>query len=220
MSDRPVDRVSRAAAWGLLVLVLGGAVILGVMRRSSETSQQKEPAAESPPILYPAPAFHLVAQNGSPFSPADLAGKVWIADFIFTSCAGPCPTMTQSMAELQKRFRSQSDVRFVSFSVDPQHDTPAVLTEYASRFGADPARWTFLTGDEHAIYSLALEGFRVLARRATTQELQQAGTQQILHSPYFFLVDKAGRIRGTYDGTDSDRMSQLVADVNRVLTGK
>lgn len=215
MSDRPTGLTS-VLAWGLLLLVLIGAIAVAVLR-SPPVVPAASARADAPPVLFDAPEFTLTGNGGRELASHDLAGRVWVADFIFTSCAGPCPLMTRKMADLQKRFANENRVQFVSFSVDPTRDTPEVLAAYARQFEADTRQWHFLTGDEKVIHKLALDGFKVLARRATTQEMQQPETQEIIHSPYFFLVDARGRVRGTYDGTDEDRIAALVGDIRRVL---
>src|SRR6185295_576676 len=101
-----------------------------------------------------APVFSLTNQNGQPFGSADLANKIWIADFIFTSCPGPCPIISSRMSELQKPLE-KTDVHLVSFTVDPDKDTPQVLRNYADRLSAKPDRWDFLTGKRSAIYDLS-----------------------------------------------------------------
>lgn len=107
------------------------------------------------------PDFSLLERNGQQVTKADLLGKVWIADFIFTRCVEKCPLVSSRMAGLQDVFATEDDVRLVSISVDPEHDTPAVLTRYAAGLGAHPQRWLFLTGDKTHIYKLAREGFRL-----------------------------------------------------------
>ncbi len=107
------------------------------------------------------PDFSLLERNGQPVTKADLLGKVWIAGFIFTRCVEECPLLSSRMAKLQDALATEDDVRLVSISVDPEHDTPAVLTRYAAGFGAHPQRWLFLTGDKTHIYKLAREGFRL-----------------------------------------------------------
>ncbi len=161
------------------------------------------------PIIASVPDFSLIDQSGGPIRRADLLGKVWIADFIFTRCAGPCPRMSQVMAELQGRLSSIPGVRLVSFSVDPERDTPAILTEYASRYRADHNRWVFITGGREEIYDLAIDGFKL-------QVESETDTTPILHSTHLLLVDRAGQIRGAFDGEDPATLPKLEAAVRRL----
>jgi protein SCO1/2 len=152
-----------------------------------------------------APEFTLTERSGKPVSLADLKGKVWIADFFYTTCPGPCPMLTSRLSDLQKQLANDADVRLVSISSDPEKDTPEVLREYASHFGAGD-RWLFLTGQKTAIYKLANEGFKLgLAEDKTAKE-------PISHSTKLVLVDRAGTIRGFYDGVDGN-ISRLITDI-------
>lgn len=150
------------------------------------------------------PAFQLIDQNGESFGSQQLLGKIWIADFVYSTCPGPCPMISSRMSELQKPLRD-TDVKLVSFSVDPQHDTPAVLHEYAAKLSAEPARWHFLTGDKETIYRLSRDGFKLAAADGET-----AGP---IHSTRMVLVDRSGTIRGYYDATEADAVTRLLADV-------
>ena len=162
------------------------------------------------PVMGSVPDFKLTERSSREVGREELAGKVWIADFIFTQCAGTCPLMTVNMKKLQDSL--PAEIQFVSFSVDPAHDTPEVLKEYADRNGADPKRWLFLTGDTDAMYKLSIDGFK-LAVDAT------GGTpaEPIVHSTRFVLVDQQGRIRGYYGMDDADAMSQLTKDAKGLL---
>ena len=106
------------------------------------------------------PGFQLTNQNGQPFGSAQLSGKIWIADFIYTTCPGPCPMISSRMSELQKPLQ-KTDVHLVSFSVDPDKDTPEVLRGYADKLQAEPGRWDFVTGAKSAIYKLSHDGFKL-----------------------------------------------------------
>jgi len=160
--------------------------------------------------LGPVPDFALVERNGKPVTLADLRGKVWIADFIFTHCAGPCPLMTMRMAKLQDALQA-TDLRLVSFTVDPERDTPEVLTKYADQYGADRERWWFLTGDKGAIHGLCTNGFRLAV-------IENAdGTSQPGHSTMFVLVDRKAQIRGYYESTDDDAVDVLRRDLQTLL---
>jgi cytochrome oxidase Cu insertion factor (SCO1/SenC/PrrC family) len=164
ITTQPGERLARILLWGLLGVVLTGVVGLGVWSLVwHESIQQLFLKASSArlPIYASVPDFALTDQSGRPVRRADLEGKVWIASFIFTNCRDECPLMTAEMAQLQAGFADVSDFRLVSISVDPERDRPAVLSQYADRFNADPERWLFLTGDKQAIYRLVREGFRV-----------------------------------------------------------
>lgn len=161
------------------------------------------------------PAFAFVSQTGDSVRLADLRGQVWIGDFIFTNCASTCPMMTTQLHGIQEALGDVQNVRLVSFSVDPDRDTPERLAEYAKGYGARPDRWLFLTGDKAAVRELSVEGFHLPAGD-TTPEDQAAGAETVLHSTRFVLVDHRGHIRGYYDGGDDAAMSQLKKDVRQL----
>jgi protein SCO1 len=179
------------------LLVVAGAAVWQMVR-----------GAEPPPVLGEVPDFALVNRDGQPVRRADLAGAPWVADFIFTRCGAACPMMSLRMARLERELPADLGVRFVSFSVDPEYDTPKVLQEYAESFGA-PGRWLFLTGEKGEIYRLSREGFK-LAVDDTTPVNED---EPILHSTRFVLVDGDGRIRGYYEAFDEEAVKKLTADV-------
>jgi len=156
------------------------------------------------PDLGMVPAFSLIAQDGATIRREDLDGKVWIANFIFTRCAGQCPMVSAEMARLHTALRALPTVRLVSFTVDPEHDTPEVLSAYARQYHADPARWRFVTGTSAAITQLAEQGFHLGISPGTAQE-------PITHSLRFALVDRRGHLRGYYEATDPEAMQRLRA---------
>jgi len=149
------------------------------------------------------PAFTLTAQTGAEFdSRRELSGKVWVANFIFTSCQGPCPVMSAHMQRIQKQVRSLERVRLVSFTIDPDRDTPEVLAEYGKRFQADPARWFFLTGPRETLQKLNRDAFMLGDIDASLE-----------HSTRFMLVDRQGVVRGYYSSSDPKELEKLVADI-------
>lgn len=156
------------------------------------------------------PPFELVNQNGAPFGSAQLNGKIWIADFIYTTCPGPCPMISSRMSELQKPLE-KTDVHLVSFTVDPAKDTPEVLLGYAERLQAESGRWDFLTGPQSTIYNLSRNGFKLAASDGS----EEAGIP--VHSTRMVLVDRHGEIRGYYDATEADAITKLLADTNHLL---
>ena len=156
------------------------------------------------------PGFQLTNQNGQPFGSAQLSGKIWIADFIYTTCPGPCPMISGRMSELQKPL-DKTDVHLVSFSVDPEKDTPEVLRGYADKLQAEPGRWDFLTGAKSAIYKLSHDGFKLA--------VSDGGDAQGIpvHSTRMVLVDRHGQIRGYSDATETEAITKLLADTNHLL---
>jgi protein SCO1/2 len=166
------------------------------------------------PVLGEAPEFQLTERTGAPFSRADLAGSVWVADFIFTRCPGMCPLLSTRMATLQQQFQGEEGrpMRLVSFSVDPEWDTPERLREYAEKYHAHPSRWMFLTGPAQTMTQLIIQGFRLSVAPA------QAGSQEpILHSDRLVLVDPFFRIRGYYHGSDAEDFDKLQRDIGVLL---
>lgn len=156
------------------------------------------------------PSFQLVNQNGQAFGSAQIAGKIWIADFIYTTCPGPCPMISSRMSELQKPLE-KTDVHLVSFSVDPEKDTPEVLRGYAEKLQAEPERWDFLTGPKSTIYKLSHDGFKLAVSDGSDAE----GIP--VHSTRMVLVDRHGQIRGYYNAAEADAMTKLLADTNHLL---
>lgn len=206
----------RKFRWVFHGVMLTGIVVLILLNWA------KQRAAHHPivfPVVGTVPAFTLTERSGKPMGLDTLRGQVWIADFIFTHCAGPCPLMSAQMAKLQEALKSVPDVTLVSFSVDPGRDTPAVLTEYARKFGANPTRWLFFTGDKAKIYELANRHFLVSALENTGPD-RQPDEDSIIHSTMFVLVDRQARIRGHYDGTDTNRVQALVRDAQLLLREK
>ncbi len=165
------------------------------------------------PILSTVPDFTLTERSGQPFGLNDLRGQVWVADFIFTNCAGTCPIMTTAMTEIQKiaLVEKLDDVKLVSITVDPERDTLEVLQRFADGYGALKDRWYFLTGDGAAIQQLANKGF-LLSAAASGGPAEEP----IIHSNRFVLVDRQGRIRGYYDGTEEESVAQLLKDLNKL----
>jgi protein SCO1 len=157
------------------------------------------------------PQFELTAQDGQPFHSQALAGKIWVADFIYTTCPGPCPRMTSQMREVQDAFlkipHDIADVRLVSFTVDPSEDTPPVLAAYAKMHGASSAIWYFLTGPVPTLEMLDRDAFKLGDINATLQ-----------HSTRFVLVDRQGRIRGYYDTSEAAVIPKVISDINALAS--
>jgi len=171
-------------------------------RRNAQLQREVgQPSAENLAPPYTAvPDFSLVDQDGKPFQLKDLKGQVWLADFIFTRCTGPCPVMTGHMAEVQRAI-GNAPVKLVSFSVDPEYDTPTVLKIYAQRFNANQSRWIMATGDRAAIDAVA-KGMSIAVDR---------GSGPMMHGTYFVLVDRDGNIRGYFGGQDDEGWKRAAA---------
>jgi protein SCO1/2 len=162
------------------------------------------------PALFPVPDAQLVDESGKPVSLASMKGKVVVYDFIFTSCTATCPIMTNNMRALTPKVAKDAPVRFVSISVDPARDTPAVLSAYAKRVRNDD-RWTFLTGKRDDIVKLSVQGFKLTAGDP------MAGGEPLLHSTKFAVADKNGVIRGYFDATDGDIPEEVAQAVKQLL---
>ena len=166
-----------------------------------------------PPVLSRLPDFTLTDAGGAAFGSRQLAGKPWVANFIFTRCPTICPMFTAKMADVQARVKKDGlDVNLVSFTVDPAYDTPERLAAYAKEHGADPGRWHFLTGDPEAIRTAVVEGLKIAAQPIGPDD----DLASVFHGSHFVLVDGEGRIRGYYDSADADATDRLLADLRRL----
>jgi len=159
------------------------------------------------------PTFRLTDERGAPFTTESMLGHVSVVDFVFTRCASSCPRLTARMGELQAGLASRtSDSRLVSFSVDPENDTPAVLSEYAAKAHADPARWTFVTGAVDDVLKAVVLGFKISAAKLA----RDAGDSDVTHGDWFVLVDRAGGVRGYYPTAEDGEFRALADDVARL----
>lgn len=178
-------------------------------------SQQQPSATDDLPLLGVAPEFSLTERSGRQVDRSELDGRVWVANFVFTECTGPCPLLSQRMSRIQKALEDQPEVRLVSFTVDPENDTPEVLTKYAKRFNADPVRWLFLTGDKTGLYRLIKGGFKLAIDDGGEAPGPDSGI--ITHSLRFVLVDRQGRIRGYFQGGEGDLEEKIIPAIRRLL---
>ena len=161
---------------------------------------------EDLPITGAVPDFEFTDSNGETITREDMEGKVWVADFIFTTCTMACPIMTGNMNIIHKSFKEDNNVRIVSISVYPEYDTPEILKEYASRYNANTDKWHFLTGPEESVKNIIKTGFKI----GDYEDI-------IFHSEKFALVDISGNIRGYYSGMKTEDMSKLKKDIKRLL---
>ena len=158
------------------------------------------------PELGEAPDFNLIGIDSARVSLDTYAGKVLVVDFIFTTCAGPCPKMTKNMATLHEKFKAETNFRIASVTVDPDYDTPQVLYQYAKSFQADTSQWHFLTGSIEAIENFAVKGLKL-----------PGDVHVATHSSYFVLIDPKGQLRGFYNGLKTDEVEKLAGHVQILL---
>jgi len=164
--------------------------------------------------------FALTNQEGRTVTLADLSGSVWVADIIFTRCAGPCLKMSRQMMDLQQALSAATVVKLISLTTDPEFDSPSVLKKYSERFNANPGRWWFLTGTKPQIAALAIESLKLTAIEKKPEE-RQSPADLFVHSTIFVLVDKHGHLRGVYEssgeGIDPSQVrAELLAGIRRL----
>ena len=194
-SKRAQARAVEWAVWGGIVFVVLAIVAAYVRER------ERAPTTKLP-IIAQVADFTLTNQLDRPVQRADLRGQVWVADIIFTRCPGPCATMTQRMSELQTVLPANAPVKLITLTTDPAHDTPRALASYAQRFGADSNRWHFLTGPKADLVKLAVNSLKLTvldqeeAKRTSPNDL-------FIHSTYFAVVDKQGRLRAVFESLDT-----------------
>jgi len=223
---------AEVVVWSLVAAGLAGVVALAALARSpaaapppaqpepppqqqhSEEAQQPAEVGGVAPVktteLLPQPGSELgdyacVERSGKAMRTSELRGKFVVLNFIFTNCAGPCPRMTEAMSKLQEAVKGSDDVRLVSFTVDPDRDTPEVLGKFAARYGADAERWLFLRTEMPDLREIAYDRLGLVGSRE----------QPVIHSPKFALLDREGRVRGYYSPmTDGGFIAKLVRDID------
>jgi len=198
MSDAP-PRLPRTLWLGLLLVL----ALLGLAYVLSLPGLRRVRLQPAPPVLGTVAAFKLMNQDGGLATLADLSNHVWVADIIFTRCAGPCPIMSQSMRSLQDALPATSTAKLVTLTTDPDFDTPMVLKKYAERYGADSNRWMFLTGPKVDLARLAANSLKLSAVPVKPED-QQNPADLFVHSTMFVVVDKHGRLRGVFESQGED----------------
>jgi protein SCO1/2 len=198
-----------------LLLFLGGIVTWSLKVGPSfwRLGGVRQKSLEGPGNFGTVPDFSLVERSNRTINLHDLRGKIWIANFIFTACNETCPTQSAALAGLQSNLDLKGKIKLVSITVDPKRDTPEVLTQYASRFGAHPEHWLFLTGKQEEIYRLAQQGFRLGAAQVPDGNNNPA----YIHSSRLVLVDREAKIRGYYESNDPQALHKLTHDIKLIL---
>jgi protein SCO1/2 len=211
--------------------ILGAVSLLAIIVLSACENQKKSEAENAFPILgrkeyvervvdgevvtdtveHTVPDFKLMNQDSVWVTPQSFEGKVYVADFFFTSCPTICPTMKKEMLRVYEAYKNNDEVGIISHTIDPEYDTVPLLNDFAERLGVEAPKWHFVTGDKEEIYELGQQGYMVTAM----EDENEAGGY--IHSGAFLLVDKEGHIRGVYDGTKSEEVDKLIKDIDLLL---
>jgi protein SCO1/2 len=204
------------ALWAGLMLVVLTLLLAFLLAEA----QVRNSLGKRLPVLGSVAGFTLTNQNGQAVSLGDLQGRVWVADIIFTRCAGPCPRMTRQMKELQEALPPRSRAKLVTLTTDADFDTPRVLEEYAERFGADTNRWIFLTGNKREVAKLAIDSLKLTALEKKPEE-RTSPADLFVHSTIFVVVDQHEQLRGVFETTGEgiearQVKTQILAAVKRL----
>ncbi len=213
MSELPAPnpRLQRLV-WTVMILLVAGLMAVYV-RQTLQGAKNRTDRTLA--VYHQVPPFQFTERSGKTITNDDLKGKVWVASFIFTRCPGICKTLTQRLRELQDTVKRASQVQLVSFTVDPDYDTPEILQKYGEKFEASPDRWWFLTGERQKIHELSRKSFLLAVEKNAPELVAQEG--EYLHSSKLILVDPQGVIRGYYEGLIPENMPQLVNDIGVLL---
>ncbi len=214
--------------WGLVAIALvafaAGVVWTWQERGIRQGGFQERLLLEGLKVYGTVPDFLLIERSGRKVSLADLKGKVWVGQFFYTECRDICPLTVPQIGLIHLEYLNdtefRSNIRLVSITVDPEHDTPQVLAKFAERFSADPELWLFLTGDKAAIYRLAQQGFKLgIGEQENPEEVKKKTGEEkdIFHSSRLILVDRKAQIRGYYSGIDAEAMVRLRKDLRKLL---
>jgi protein SCO1/2 len=198
-----MNRTGKTVSWSVwigLALIIATLALGLVMLKLKAALNARPPEL---PVIGAVPAFALTNQLDQPVTLDTLKGRVWVADIIFTRCAGPCPVMTRQLRELQEGLPAESKAQLVTLTTDAEYDTPSVLQKYAEKFGARAERWTFLTGRPQDVASLAIDGLKLTAIAKPPAERTDPA-DLFVHSTIFVVVDKQGRLRGAFQTQGED----------------
>ena len=187
-----------------------------VMMRKNPNPKWNQPAMDT--VFHTIPDWSLTDENDKIFNGESFKGKIYVADFFFVRCGSICPKMSSQLTRLQDTFSNKEEVQIASFSVDPSHDTPEKLREYAKKYDAKAGKWHFLTGSKTQIYPLALKGYYIpVADASEYDKAVKTPDETFIHSEKLILIDKEGHIRGFYDGTDKKDVDRLILEIRVLL---
>ena len=215
MNETPATQASHRLEW-----LIWSALVLTVLAIASAfiwTRLEDGGIGKTLEVKGEVPDFTLTNQFGQTVSLSNLLGQVWVGDVIFTTCPMSCERMTQRMRALQKEISAGARVKFVSLTVNPLFDTPPVLKRYAERHEVDQSRWHFLTGLKTNVYDLGINGLKFAVLDNTNRTIPE---DLFLHSTQFVLVDKHGKIRAYFEGTDEEERKQLFRAVKKLAREK
>ena len=165
------------------------------------------------PVLSYVHPFSFANQDGKRITQKDVDGKVYVAEYFFTTCKGICPRMNSNMKQISGEFANEPDFRILSYTVDPETDSVARMKHYADSLGADPGKWWFLTGRKDSLYSLARGSYLLDDPKNNTTNIEE----QFIHTQFLALVDKSGRVRKIYDSLKKDELNELEKDIKALL---
>lgn len=157
------------------------------------------------------PYFEFVDQDSAVIDANFVKGKVWVANYFFTRCGIVCPKMSSQLTRVQEEFAKNKMVKILSFSCDPERDTPSMLKSYAAIYGADEAQWRFVTGAKKPLYAFARKGLNIVATEG------DGSSDDFIHSQSLVLIDQEGFVRGYYDGMEASAVNQLILDIKKLL---
>lgn len=165
------------------------------------------------PVLNSVQPFSFIRQDSVTVTQQDIKQRVYVAEYFFTTCKGICPKMNKNMKLVYDRYKADSNFLILSHTVNPENDSVPVLSKYAETFGAEPNNWWFLTGSKEALYKTARESYLLDDPKNSTVNIDE----QFLHTQFFALVDRLGRVRGIYDGIKKDEVEQLMTDIQELI---
>jgi protein SCO1/2 len=206
MSKKTIFYVTFFVLLSIAFLGYAGWVIKG--ETGNFFGKEKLPVLGSPGHIIG--GFSFVNQDGKTITANDVKGKIYVAEYFFTTCTGICPKMNKNMEKVYTKYKDQPDFRILSHTVDPEHDSIPVLKAYAEKHGADARNWWFLTGPKKELYKLARQGYMV-------DDGTYTGDEDFVHTQWFALVDGEGRVRGLYEGTKVSDVDKLINDIDRLM---
>ena len=199
--------MSKKAIVYLIFFGLLFAVFYGVMMYTTDFAKVKLP------VLNTVQHFSFLKQDSTMVSEQQTQGKVYVAEYFFTSCRGICPKMNKNMKAIYERFKSDSNFIVISHTVNPETDSLPVMRHYADSMGANSKNWWFVTGSKEALYKAARESYMLDDPKNNSKNIDE----QFLHTQFFTLVDRIGRVRGVYDGIKKDEVEQLIHDISELI---